>query len=66
MSTTTILFLQSMLIFLQMANAGLANLVHSPVASMLIGAGVGAFQYFVQHVGNQTVPPPPAQNRPNI
>ena len=59
MNPTLILFLQAMLIFLQMANAGLAGTIHNTTVSVLLGAFVGAFQFFVQHVGNQTVPPPP-------
>lgn len=56
MSTTTILLLQSLLITLQMLNAGLSGVVHNPVVSLMLGAIVGGFQFFVQNVGNKTLP----------
>ena len=61
MSTTVLLALQSGLIFLQLVNAGLPALgAHVPGWLTLVLAGaVGSGQFFVQHVGNQTVPPPP-------
>lgn len=58
MSPTLILFLQSLLIMLQMANAGLATIPHMPVAVPLFAAAVvGGFQFFVQNLGNLTRPP---------
>ena len=60
MSTTLILFLQSMLISAQVLNAGIATITHNAAAALIAGAVVGGFQYFVQHVGNQTVPAPPS------
>jgi hypothetical protein len=57
MSPTLILFLQSLLIMLQMANAGLATIPHMPVAVPLFAAAVvGGFQFFVQNLGNLTQP----------
>lgn len=57
MSQTTLTALQSLLIFLQMANAGISGMTHlNPIISVLLSAGVGSFQYFVQHLGNQSVP----------
>lgn len=59
MSTHTILLLQSILIFLQMVNAALGVTLHvPPVVSVMLSAFVGAFQFYVNHVGNQTQPPP--------
>ena len=57
MSPTMILFLQSMLITLQIVNAGLATITGLPVAVPLVAAAVvGGFQFFVQNVGNLTQP----------
>jgi hypothetical protein len=59
MSPTTILALQSLLQFLQIVNAGLATIPHIPVAIPLMSAAaLGGLSYFVQHVGNQSTPPP--------
>ena len=60
MSQNTLLFLQSLLITLQMVNAGLGTTVHNPTVSVLIGAVVGGFTFYVQQLGNQSVPPPPS------
>jgi hypothetical protein len=55
MSQTTILVLQSILIFFQMCNAAIDTLPQPwPV---IVAAAIGAFQYFVQHLGNQSIPP---------
>ena len=61
MSPTTLLLLQSLLITLQTVNAALGTVVKDPAISLLIGAVIGGFQYFVQNVGNKTVPPPAPQ-----
>lgn len=61
MSPTLLLFLQSMLVTLQVINAGLATIVKEEAITLVVGAVVGGLQYFVQHIGNQFVPPPPAQ-----
>lgn len=54
MTTNTILLLQSVLIFLQMANAAFDALPQPwPV---LTAAFVGAFQFYTTRLGNQTVP----------
>jgi hypothetical protein len=54
MKPTTILLLQSFLIFLQMSNAAVDTLPQPwPI---LIAAFIGAFQFFIQHVGNQNQP----------
>jgi hypothetical protein len=58
MSSTMILFLQSLLITLQMINAGLATIPNMPIAVPLFSAAiVGGFQFFVQNLGNNTPPP---------
>jgi len=57
MSQNTILALQSFLIFLQIVNAGIASVVKEPLVSLVLSAGVGSFQYFVNHVGNQSISP---------
>ncbi len=58
MSPTVILFLQSMLITLQIVNAGLATIPGLPVAVPLVAAAVfGGFQFFVQNLGNLSMPP---------
>lgn len=56
MSTNTILLLQSLLIFLQMINGAIATVTQNATIALLIGAFVGAFQFYVNHLGNQTVP----------
>jgi hypothetical protein len=54
MKPNTILLLQSILIFLQMANAAVDTLPQPwPV---LISAFVGAFQFYVNHLGNESDP----------
>jgi len=54
MKQTTILFLQSMLIFMQMCNAAFDSL---PQPWPIIAAAfIGAFQFFVNHLGNQSDP----------
>jgi len=58
----TILLLQSFLIFLQMVNAALGTSLHAPpTISVLLAAFVGAFQFYVNHLGNQSTPPPAAK-----
>ncbi len=54
MKPNTILLLQSILIFLQMANAAVDTL--PPVGRTLAAAFIGAFQFYVNHLGNQSVP----------
>lgn len=60
MTPNVTLLLQSLLIFFQMVNAALATGtagVHvPPIVSMLLAAFVGAFQFYVTHVGNG-IPP---------
>lgn len=61
MNTTALLALQSMLVSLQIINAGLGSLAHAPAwLSLVIAALLGGGQFFVQNAGNKTVPPPPA------
>jgi hypothetical protein len=55
MSATTILALQSLLIFLQIVNAS-NELNISTTWRVILAAGVGAFQYFVNHLGNKLKP----------
>jgi len=58
MKANTVLLLQSILIFLQMVNAAAGSEFHlSPIWSVIISAFVGAFQYYVNHLGNQKVTP---------
>jgi hypothetical protein len=57
MSPTTLLLLQSMLITLQTINAALGTIVKNPVISLIVGAAIGGFQYFVQNIGNKAIPP---------
>jgi hypothetical protein len=70
MSTNTILLLQSLLIFLQVINGAIATITHNAAVALIVGAFFGAFQFYVQHIGNQTVPanasatPPPAVKPP--
>jgi hypothetical protein len=58
MGQNAILALQSLLIFLQIANAGLSTLqgLH-PIVPMLSAAALGGFQYFVTHLGNKSISP---------
>jgi hypothetical protein len=54
MKPTTILLLQSLLIFAQMSNAAVDTLPQPwPI---LVAAFIGAFQFFVNHLGNQIQP----------
>lgn len=58
MTSITILFLQSLLISLQVINAGISTLTGlPPIVPFLISAVVGGFQYFVQNLGNMSMPP---------
>jgi hypothetical protein len=54
MNTNVLLILQAVLVFAQALNVGLTGL--SPNAKVLVAAGVGALQFLVQHIGNQTTP----------
>jgi hypothetical protein len=54
MTQNTILLLQAFLIFLQLANSAVDTLPQPwPV---IVSAFVGAFQWYVQHLGNQSIP----------
>jgi len=65
MNPTLILAIQSALIFLQMVNAGLASMQEVPGwLTLVLGGLVGAGQFFIQHVGNQAVPPPAPVAKP--
>lgn len=58
MSSTMILFLQSLLITLQLVNAGFATIPDIPaIVPIVASAVIGGFQYFIQHLGNLSVPP---------
>jgi len=57
MSQNTILLLQSIGITLQMVNGGLGSTIKDPVVSLVIAAVIGGFQFYVQHVGNQSTSP---------
>ena len=56
MSPNILLVMQGIGLSLQMINAGLSGIVHSPAASLVISATIGGYQYIVQHLGNQTQP----------
>jgi len=56
MNTTLLLFLQSMLVTIQVLNAGMAAVFHNEAATLVVGAVAGGLQFFLQHVGNQTEP----------
>lgn len=57
MKPNTVLLLQSILIFLQIVNAALGSEIHlAPVWSVIIAAFVGAFQFYVNHIGNGIIP----------
>jgi hypothetical protein len=58
MSQNTILLLQSLLIFLQVVNGAIGTLTHNATIAVLVGAFVGSLQYYVQHIGNASIPPP--------
>jgi hypothetical protein len=56
-SVNSILALQSLLLFLQVVNAGIASVTHDTLVALLIGAGVMGLSHFVNHLGNHAVPP---------
>ena len=54
MNPNTILLLQSLLIFLQMCNAAFDGLAQPwPI---IAAAFIGAFQFYVNHIGNKSEP----------
>lgn len=60
MPTTTknILLLQAVLQGLQVINVGIATIQHVPPAiPLIIAAVVASISSYVQHAGNQSVPP---------
>ena len=57
MSQNLIVALQTLLIFLQIINGQIAVVTHNPVITLVIGAVVGAVQYYVQHIGNASLSP---------
>jgi hypothetical protein len=60
MSANRILILQSVGIFLQMVNAQIGVITHNASIAALAGAAIGAYQFYIQHLGNQS----PAQGGP--
>lgn len=56
MSQNKIVLLQSIGIFLQLVNAGIGTATHNATLTLLIGAGVAAYQYYTNHLGNQSIP----------
>ena len=57
MTPLTVLMLQSLLVTLQIANAGLATAPHMPpIVAVMMAAIMGGLQTFVQHVGNGLKP----------
>ena len=60
MSTTALLGIQSLLVSLQIINAGVGSIAHAPSwLPLVIAAIIGGGQFFVQNTGNKTIPPPP-------
>ena len=57
MSQNLIVALQSLLIFLQIVNGQIAVVTHNALAALIVGAVVGAVQYYVQHIGNASLSP---------
>ncbi len=61
LSPLVTLFLQSLLITLQIVNTAIATIDNVPlVLAICLAAALGGFQFFVQHLGNG-MPPPPKQ-----
>lgn len=60
-SQNTIWLMQSIGYFLQVVNAGLSGVTHDPTVTLLVSAGIGAYQMYVQHLGNQSVSPKQAE-----
>ena len=56
MSVNTRLLLQSIAITLQTINAGLSGVIHNPVLSLMVAAIVGGYQFYIQNIGNQSLP----------
>jgi hypothetical protein len=63
MKPNTMYLLQAIGFFLQTVNAGLSGTIHDPTVSVLIAAGVGAYQFYCQHMG--IVSPSPSQIQAN-
>jgi hypothetical protein len=61
MSQSLIVALQAALIFLQIVNGQIAVVTHNTLIALIIGAAVGALQYFVQHLGNASLSPENAE-----
>lgn len=57
MSQNTIIGLQAVLIFFQIVNTGIAIITKDPLVSLMVSAGVGALQYYVNHVGIHSISP---------
>jgi amino acid transporter len=55
-NANTIIALQSLLLFLQVLNAGIASVTHDTLIVLLIGAAVMGLSHFVNHLGNHSVP----------
>jgi len=55
-SGNKLLLLQSIGVTLQVVNAGLGTTVHNPAMSVMVGAIVAGYQFFIQHLGNQAIP----------
>lgn len=59
MSPMVLMALQSLLVSLQVINAGLATVHANALVVLIIGAVLAGLQLFVQNAGNNMVPPPP-------
>lgn len=53
MTNTRLLILQSVGIFLQGVNAQVGVVFHDASLAAILAAAIGAYQFYVQHVGNQ-------------
>ncbi len=49
--------LQAVGVFCQILNAQIGILTQSPVLALVLGAAFGAFQWYLQRIGNKTTPP---------
>ena len=58
MKQTTIAFLQSLLVFLQIANAGIATVTKNPLVALLLTAFLGALQFYLNALGNASITEP--------
>ena len=58
MSQPTIALLQSLLVFLQIANAGIETVTKNPLIALLLTAFLGALQFYLNALGNASITEP--------